>query len=95
MRAEAEYSSAPLQGRNNLSIAVSTVTGRLVCCIRILYNYELLQVQIKLLYPGCLPRWEVEEDISEALLIVDNYNLLLYNVAATSTALLLMIMHYV
>ena len=26
--AEAEYSSAPLQGRNNLSIAVSTVTGR-------------------------------------------------------------------
>jgi len=28
VRAEAEYSSAPLQGRNNLSIAVSTVTGR-------------------------------------------------------------------
>ena len=28
VRAEAEYSSAPLQVRNNLSIAVSTVTGR-------------------------------------------------------------------
>ena len=37
--------------------------------------------------PSCLPRREVEEDTSEALLIVDNYNLLLYNVAA----LLLMI----
>ena len=43
------------------------------------------------MFAGCLPRREVEEDISEALLIVDNYNLLLYNVAATSAALLLMI----
>ena len=43
------------------------------------------------MFAGCLPRGEVEEDISEALLIVDNYNLLLYNVAATSAALLLMI----
>jgi hypothetical protein len=43
------------------------------------------------LVPGCLPHREVEEDTSEALLIVDNYNLLLYNVAATSAALLLMI----
>ena len=40
--------------------------------------------------PSVLPRGEVEEGFSEALLIVDNYNLLLYNVAATSAALLLM-----
>ena len=33
----------------------------------------------------------VEEDISEALLIVNHYNLLLYNAAATSVALLLML----
>ena len=43
------------------------------------------------MFAGCLPRGEVEEDIPEALLIVDNYSLLLFNVAATSAALLLMI----
>ena len=41
--------------------------------------------------PGLLPRRGVEEDISEALLIVNYYNLLLYNIAATSAALLLML----
>ena len=62
----------------------------LYATIRIL----LLQTNIifKLLFAGCLPRREVEEDISEALLIVDDYNLLLYNVAATFAALLLMLM---
>ena len=42
----------------------------------------------KLLIPSLLPRREVEGVISEALLIM-NYNLLLYNAASTSAALLL------
>ena len=45
----------------------------------------------KLLVPVSLPCREVEEGISEALIIVNNYNLLLYNAAATSAALLLML----
>ena len=41
--------------------------------------------------PSLLPRREVEEGNSEAWVIVDYYNLLLYNAAATSAALLLML----
>ena len=41
--------------------------------------------------PSVLPRGEVEEGFSEALIIVTIINLLLYNVAATSAALLLML----
>ena len=40
---------------------------------------------------GRITHREVEEDTSEAWLIDDKYNLLLYNVAATSAALLLTI----
>ena len=39
--------------------------------------------------PSVLPRREVEEGNSEAWIIDDDYNLLLYNAAATSAALLL------
>ena len=52
----------------------------------------LLQTTISKLIGSGLPSSQgVEEDISEALIIVNYYNLLLYNVAASSAALLLML----
>src|SRR3954467_15120571 len=51
------------------------------------YHYKLLLLNC--MVPGLLPRREVEEGNSEAFIIVNYYNLLLYNAAATSAALLL------
>src|SRR4051812_17873597 len=51
------------------------------------YYYKLLLLNC--MVPGLLPHREVEEGNSEAFIIINYYNLLLYNVATTSAALLL------
>ena len=70
---------------------MSTVTGRSVLYPDQITTTNYYNYNIKCCSRDFLPRREVEEDTSEALLIVDNYNLLLYNAAATSVALLLML----
>ena len=51
------------------------------------YHYKLLL--LKCMVPGFLPRREVEEGNSEAFIVINHYNLLLYNAATTFASLLL------
>ena len=60
----------------------------LYATIRI-YYYKLLLINCTV--PIILPRREVEEGFSEVLILITIINLLLYNAAATSAALLFML----